>query len=76
MQCAALKDCHVTVCDINKNMLDVGISRFQKLNYDKELISWEIGDAENLHFPDNSFDAYTIGFGCRNVTYVDKVGFF
>ncbi len=25
-----------------------------------------------LPFPDNSFDAYTIAFGIRNVTHIDK----
>ncbi len=29
------------------------------------------GDAEILPFPDNSFDAYTIAFGIRNVTNMD-----
>ncbi len=30
------------------------------------------GDAERLPFPDNSFDAYTIAFGIRNVTHRDR----
>ncbi|KAI4454415.1 methyltransferase [Holotrichia oblita] len=64
--------CHVTVCDINKAMLDVGESRCQKMNYDKKLISWKVGDAEKLPFEDNSFNAYTIAFGIRNVTHIDK----
>ena len=29
------------------------------------------GDAQKLPFPDNSFDAYTIAFGLRNVTQID-----
>src|SRR4051812_36577499 len=29
------------------------------------------GDAEKLPFPDQSFDAYTIAFGLRNVTQID-----
>jgi len=32
------------------------------------------GNAENLeHIPDNSMDAYTIAFGIRNCTHVDRV---
>ena len=31
------------------------------------------GDAEKLPFDDNSFDAYTIAFGLRNVTDIEKV---
>src|SRR5258708_34165966 len=30
------------------------------------------GDAENLPFPNRSFDGYTIAFGLRNVTDIDK----
>ena len=32
------------------------------------------GNAENLeHIPDNTMDAYTIAFGIRNCTHVDRV---
>ena len=31
-------------------------------------LAWVQGDAERLPFDDNSFDAYTITFGIRNVT--------
>jgi demethylmenaquinone methyltransferase/2-methoxy-6-polyprenyl-1,4-benzoquinol methylase len=30
------------------------------------------GDAEALPFADRSFDAYTIAFGLRNVTHIDR----
>ena len=30
------------------------------------------GDAERLPLPDRSFDAYTIAFGIRNVTHIDR----
>lgn len=36
-------------------------------------LAWKPGDAEALPFPDNSFDAYTIAFGIRNCTHIDKV---
>ena len=35
-------------------------------------VTFTIGNAEALPFPDKSFDAYTIGFGIRNVTHIDK----
>ena len=35
-------------------------------------IDWVAGDAMALPFPDRSFDAFTIAFGIRNVTRVDR----
>ena len=35
-------------------------------------IDWMAGDAEALPFADRSVDAYTIAFGLRNVTDIDK----
>ncbi|MCK5041854.1 MAG: bifunctional demethylmenaquinone methyltransferase/2-methoxy-6-polyprenyl-1,4-benzoquinol methylase UbiE [Sphingomonadales bacterium] len=61
----------VTVCDINQAMLDVGKDRA----IDKGLLSevnWVCGNAEELPFADNSFDVYTIAFGIRNVTHIDR----
>jgi len=64
---------HVTVCDINKSMLEVGKDRAQKLSeYHSSHITWVEGDAQNLKFEDNTFDAYTIAFGIRNVVDIDK----
>ena len=36
-------------------------------------ISWTRGNAESLPFGDNSFDLYTVAFGIRNMTHVEKV---
>ena len=36
-------------------------------------MSWVCGNGEELPFEDNSFDVYTIAFGIRNFTNVDKV---
>src|SRR5262249_347464 len=35
-------------------------------------ITWITGDAEALPIPDASMDAYTIAFGIRNVTHIDR----
>jgi demethylmenaquinone methyltransferase/2-methoxy-6-polyprenyl-1,4-benzoquinol methylase len=35
-------------------------------------VTFVIGNAEALPFPDKTFDAYTIAFGIRNVTHIDK----
>ena len=61
----------VTVCDVNPAMLEVGRNRALDRGLVKGLV-WTTGDAENLPFPDRSFDGYTIAFGLRNVTDIDK----
>ncbi|KAI3650589.1 hypothetical protein MP228_004070 [Amoeboaphelidium protococcarum] len=63
---------HVTVCDINQSMLDVGQRRAVQRGYKQAEMDWVCGNAEQLPFDDNSFDAYTIAFGIRNVTNIDK----
>ena len=60
----------VTVSDINQDMLDVGIERALDRGIDG--LVWSRQNAEELTFPDRMFDAYTIAFGIRNVTHIDK----
>ena len=60
----------VTVSDINQDMLDVGIERAMKRGIDG--LVWSRQNAEALTFEDRVFDAYTIAFGIRNVTRIDK----
>lgn len=61
----------VTVCDINASMLEVGRDRAIDRGI-LDNIEWVCANAEDLSFPDNHFDAYTIAFGIRNVTRIDK----
>ncbi|XP_056640107.1 2-methoxy-6-polyprenyl-1,4-benzoquinol methylase, mitochondrial [Diorhabda sublineata] len=68
-----LQDCHVTISDINPHMLEVGKLRSSKLGHDTNIISWKEANAEQLDFEDNMFNVYTIAFGIRNVTHIDKV---
>ena len=60
----------IVVCDINSSMLRVGQDRYaQKKGFmDRPKLEWVEGDAEQLSFESESFDAYTIAFGIRNVT--------
>ncbi len=51
---------HVVACDFSIGMLKVGKRR-------RPDIDFVAGDAMNLPFADNSFDASTISFGLRNV---------
>ena len=60
-----------TVCDINVDMLEVGRNRATAQHLD-DRISFVEGNAEALAFPNRGFDAYTIAFGLRNVTNIDR----
>ena len=60
----------ITVSDINQDMLDVGIERAMERGLDG--LVWSRQNAEELSFPDRFFDAYTIAFGIRNVTHIDR----
>ncbi|OMO54437.1 UbiE/COQ5 methyltransferase [Corchorus olitorius] len=67
------EEAQIYVCDINPNMLNVGKKRATErgLGEDKSLL-WLEEDAETLRFEDNSMDGYTIAFGIRNVTHMEK----
>jgi demethylmenaquinone methyltransferase/2-methoxy-6-polyprenyl-1,4-benzoquinol methylase len=55
------------ICDISAEMLNVGRERAGE----GERLAFVQGNAEALPFPDQSFDAYTIAFGMRNLTHID-----
>ena len=59
-----------TVCDINSDMLGVGRERAAARHLD-DRVSFVEGNAEALGFAHNTFDAYTIAFGIRNVPRID-----
>ena len=60
----------VTVADINPAMLQVGQGRAAKRGI--EGLAWSEQNAESLSFFDAVYDAYTIAFGIRNVTHIDR----
>jgi demethylmenaquinone methyltransferase/2-methoxy-6-polyprenyl-1,4-benzoquinol methylase len=70
----AERGAEVTVSDINQDMLDVGIERAMERGIAKDQggLVWSRQNAEELTFPNRMFDAYTIAFGIRNVTHIDK----
>ena len=57
---------HVTVLDINGDMLEVGQERAEALGLSGQIDFLE-ANAETLPFENNKFDTYTIAFGIRNV---------
>jgi demethylmenaquinone methyltransferase/2-methoxy-6-polyprenyl-1,4-benzoquinol methylase len=61
----------VVVCDVNQQMLDTGRARA----LDDGIVAgieWVCGDAEALPVGDRSVDLYTIAFGLRNVTRLER----
>ena len=62
----ARRGAHVTVADINADMLEVGKQRAEQRGLAN--LAWKVETAEALSFGDGLFDAYTIAFGIRNVT--------
>jgi demethylmenaquinone methyltransferase / 2-methoxy-6-polyprenyl-1,4-benzoquinol methylase len=63
-------EAEITVCDVNFDMLQQGTLRAQAREMN---VNWLCGDAENLPVKDASQDAYTIAFGIRNMTHLDRV---
>lgn len=67
-------DGHATVLDMTEGMLGEGRRRAEATTF-ADRLEWVVGDAMALPFADNSFDAYTISFGIRNVTRIaDALG--
>ncbi len=58
----------VTGSDITLPMLDLFRKKIEKRGLSMKV---EEGDVEDLKYPDNSFDAVTIGFATRNFTNLD-----
>lgn len=62
-------------------MLDVGRARAERLglatagaaNNGAVDVQWTCANAERLPFADDSYTAYTIAFGIRNCTHIDRV---
>ena len=52
----------------NKGMLETGKEKLKSLTN----IKWYLNSAEKLPFKENTFDFYTISYGIRNVTNINK----
>jgi len=61
----------IAVCDITAEMLGEGRRRARERG--EGSIEWIVGDAEALPFPAAGADAFTIAFGIRNVTHIERV---
>ncbi|MCD2422946.1 bifunctional demethylmenaquinone methyltransferase/2-methoxy-6-polyprenyl-1,4-benzoquinol methylase UbiE [Niabella pedocola] len=61
----------VTGVDISAQMLEVGRQKIAKEGL-SDRITLELGDSENLQFPNNRFDAAMAAFGVRNFENLEK----
>lgn len=62
-------DGNVVASDINHEMLAIGKARMEHEGCHCYAVE---ADAENLPFPENSFDVITVSFGIRNMTHKDR----
>ena len=62
---------HITGIDLSRNMLDVALTKVEKINL-VDKISFEEGNCLDLRFGDNSFDAVTVAYGVRNFEHLEQ----
>ncbi len=67
----ALKPEKIIGLDLSEGMLELGRKKISEKKLE-HIISLEKGDAENLRFEDNSFDAIMVSFGVRNFENLEK----
>lgn len=71
LEAIKLNPTKITGIDISEGMLAVGRKKVKAKGLEN-IIDLQLGDSENLKFEDNTFDAYTVGFGVRNFENLEK----
>lgn len=66
-----LKPSLVVGMDISENMLAVGKQKVEQAQLGR-VINLKVGDAENLPFDNNTFDAVSVSFGVRNFENLER----
>ena len=61
----------VTIFDINRAMIKAGFDKVGNTDIEKR-IQYVQGNAEDISFPEATFDKAMVGFGIRNVTHMQK----
>ncbi len=67
----AIPSARVTGMDIAAEMLEIGRKKTRDQGLESQ-VTLEVGDAENLPYPDDSFDAITVAFGVRNFEDLER----
>jgi demethylmenaquinone methyltransferase/2-methoxy-6-polyprenyl-1,4-benzoquinol methylase len=57
--------------DMAKNMVEIGRAKIDKAGHGP-CVQLQVGDASDIAFPDDIFDAVTIAFGIRNVAHYER----
>jgi demethylmenaquinone methyltransferase/2-methoxy-6-polyprenyl-1,4-benzoquinol methylase len=60
----------ITGIDISEGMMAIGRKKIAAKNL-SDKIELVLADSENMPFPDNTFDAITVGFGIRNFEHLE-----
>ncbi|MGV3539664.1 MAG: bifunctional demethylmenaquinone methyltransferase/2-methoxy-6-polyprenyl-1,4-benzoquinol methylase UbiE [Rufibacter sp.] len=71
LEALRLKPKQIIGIDISEGMLEIGRQKIQKRGLEN-VIQLQVGDSENIQFPDNHFDAITVAFGVRNFENLEK----
>ena len=62
---------HIIGLDISEKMLDIGKTKIEKQGIENQ-VELHFGNAAELPFEDNDFDAVTVAFGVRNFENLEK----
>lgn len=71
IEALSLKPEKIVGVDISEGMLEVGRRKMKKKGVD-HIIEMQVGDSEDLQFPDDHFDAVIVSFGVRNFENLEK----
>lgn len=66
-----LREAEVTGIDLSAEMIGVARAKIARSKAERNILL-EVGDAESLRFPDNTYDGATIAFGIRNFQDIPK----
>ena len=63
---------HIQLTDLVPEMLEVAEQHYKEGAAGNVPISFEVVDAQNIPYPDDSYDAVTVAYGIRNMPRPEK----